>query len=337
MDSVDLSRDESRPTQRLSTVPAPVPSRGEAELHDGDQPREHHDTEQRDALGGSTRARPAQGGTGPLSATELRAMWRTASKERGWSYPTDWWCPVVDAVTESVVSDGDISERCRRLGWARAAAGVPMKETLDDVLALGRLVRSLAAHPSLGAQQRTEVDIVELLQVAAEGWAEHVESDIAVTPTGADPLTQLADLSYLSVRLGEIYASAEYDGVSACEQYALVVASLLGPLEIGDTDAKQYLSRVETWDAMHQMTQLADNLKSVFASGETIVLAGPTTAVVLVRRTALLASRIGALRELLEDGRLTRTPQQSPAVGVWVEGLPASLRNARALLTELKR
>ena len=116
-------------------------------------------------------------GARSISATQLRSMWRTASEERGWSYPDDWWSPAVDAVTEAIVTDGDVAERCSRLGLSRARAGVSMAETLEDVLALARLTRALQSHPShTFATPPHPVDVVVLLKSAAVGWAEGAES-----------------------------------------------------------------------------------------------------------------------------------------------------------------
>ena len=111
----------------------------------------------------------------------MRSLWRAASRDRGWSYPDDWWTPAVDAVTEAVVSDGDIAERCSRLGRARARAGVGMQETLDDVLAMAGLVYSLQQHPThLVDERAVPIDVASLLRSAAIGWSEESPFDGAI-------------------------------------------------------------------------------------------------------------------------------------------------------------
>lgn len=271
----------------------------------------------------------------PVSATQLRSMWRTASRERGWSYPDDWWTPAVDALTEAVVSGGGIAESCLRLGRARARAGVSMAETLSDVLAMAALVRSLDAHPTnrFCDEQSRDVDPVELIRSAAIGWSE--EAGFGRAPEPVDTLTALADCSYLSVRLGEVAAESEAGGARLSQNYAFVVASLLGPSHLGEPGGIQ--EQVEAWDHAWQMSQLADDLRSVYSAGETIVQAGPTIAIVLARRTPELAGQVAALRNLIEGRRFSATPEGAPVVGIWVEGLPDSLRQARLLLDDLRR
>jgi len=271
-----------------------------------------------------------------VSATQLRAMWRTASRERGWSFPDDWWTPAVDAVTEAVVSDGDIAERCTRLGRSRARAGVSMSETLDDVIVMASLVRAVQAHPTFqtDSDART-VEVVELVRAAAVGWAEAASPVEQLTP--ADQISPLPGCSYLSIRLGEVVAEVESKGQQLSEEYAFVVASLLGPSHLTREPADALQERVEAWDRAWQMSQLAGDLRLVFTAGETIVQAGPTTAIVLARRTPSLAGRVSALRALIEQRRIAKVESQVPIVGIWVEGLPGSLRQVRALLDDLRR
>lgn len=291
-----------------------------------------------------------------ISAHQLRAMWRVASRDRGWRFPDDWWTPAVDAVAEAIVSDGDIAERCLRLGRARARAGVSMEETISDVIAIASLTASLLAHPAHRATPSCrEVDIVQLVRCAAIGWSE--ESDLGSSQQHAVTPTALPDCAYLSIRLGEIAAEVESMGRRLGQEYAFVVASLLGPSRIDEPrshysevepdrppaagssfdDGSGLQARVEAWDHAWQMSQLVDELRAVFSSGETLVQAGPTTAIVLARRTPQLTDRVAALRELIEARRLDAAQPASLLVGIWVEGLPDSLRQARLLVSDLRR
>lgn len=270
-----------------------------------------------------------------LTATQLRSMWRTASRERGWRFPGDWWTPAVDAVTEAVISGGDLAERCTRLGLARAIAGVSMDETLSDVVAMAALVRALQSHPTHQfSEKTTQIEVVELVKAAAIGWAE--DATFTHADGQADDLGSLPDCSYLSIRLGEVAAEAESRGSRLGEGYAFVVVSLLGP-SYAEDEPLGLQERVESWDHSWQMSQLTDDVRSVFSAGETIVQAGPTRAIVLARRSSNLAAQVSALRGLIEGRRFSDTQTQPPMVGIWVEGLPDSLRQARLLLADLRR
>lgn len=270
----------------------------------------------------------------------------------------------MDAVTEAIVSDGDIAERCMRLGRARAGAGVSMEETISDIVAIASLTTSLLAHPAHRATPSCrEVDVVQLVRSAAIGWSE--DTGLAHPQVPAINATALPDCSYLSIRLGEIAAEVESAGRRLGQEYAFVVASLLGPSRVDEPRSRfsdsdegvadpgrprttapdgddagwqaRLQARMEGWDHAWQMCQLADELRAVFSSGETVVQAGPTTAIVLARRTPQLTDRVAALRELIEARRLDAAKPESLLVGIWVEGLPDSLRQARLLVSDLRR
>ncbi|WP_134322674.1 hypothetical protein [Cumulibacter soli] len=319
-------------------------------------------------MGGGLR-KPLAGRPGPrgITSTQLRSMWRSASQERGWGYPDDWWTPAVDAVAEAIVTDGDVAERCTRLGLARARAGVSLGETLDDVLAIARLTRALHAHPAYTySTPPRPIEVVNLLKSAAIGWAdgEATVRDLQDVGTGTLP-----GVDYLSERLREVTAEAEFAGEHLGDRYALVVATLLQP---GNTraDPLDVQSRIDAWDRTWQMSQLADDLRTAFCAGESIVRIGPSAAVVLARRTPELTTRVAGLRSLLSEradwaartdqpvrtGQTERTDQtarpdrparidqtartdQTGRAGarIWVERLPNSLQHAVELLTDLRR
>lgn len=272
-------------------------------------------------------------GARSISPTQLRSMWRSASQERGWSHPDDWWSPAVDAVTEAIITDGDVAERCSRLGLARARAGVSMAETLDDLFALARLVRALQSHPAHSfATPPCPIDVVVVLQSAAVGWADAVDGGAGLIEP-RDVISAggtLPGAGYLTERLREAAAEAEADGERLGERYGLVVAALLAPAE-KSSDPTDVQARIEAWDRAWQMSQLADDLGAVFASGESLVRIGRCTAVVLTRRTPTLMTRVGSLRALIDsrDG--------GPGVRIWVERLPDTLQQAVQLLTDLRR
>lgn len=271
----------------------------------------------------------------PFTAVEIRARWRRASVDAGWSFPADWWVPAVDAITEAFVAGQSVLPGFYRLGVARSDAGVPMQETLCDVTEFASLAREVLTAGS-GEATCDAVDATVIVQVAATGWAERI-SIAGAGGEASDPLTQLARPSYVPVRLGEIYRAAEANGESVCHTHALVVVSLLHSSDRGDRFDPGGSSPFETIDRSRHMVTLAEVLRTVFSRGETLASLGSSTAAVIAERDKSLASRVTALRELIERERLSHSAPYLPPVGVWVEGLPSSLRHAVQLLGELKR
>jgi len=270
-----------------------------------------------------------------LTPVEVRARWRRATVDAGWSFPADWWVPAIDAITEAFVAGQSVLPGFHRLGMARSDSGVPMQETLCDVTEFASLAREvLDAGPR--EPSGDAVDATAIVQVTATGWAER----ISVAGAGAeasDPLTQLARPNYVPVRLGEIYRAAEANGTSVCHTHALVVVSLLHSSENGERFDPAGSSPFETIDRSRHMVTLAEVLRSVFSRGETLASLGSSTAAVIAERDKSLANRVTSLRELIERERLSHSAPYLPPVGVWVEGLPSSLRHAVQLLGELKR
>ena len=298
---------------------------------------------------------PGRPGARSISPTQLRSMWRSVSQERGWSHPDDWWSPAVDAVTEAIVTDGDVAERCDRLGLARSQAGVSMTETLEDVFALARLARALQSHPAHSfATPPRPIDVVVLLKSAAVGWAEGAGAGYGAGCRAADPAgaigATLPDADYLAERLREVAAEAESEGQRLGERYGLVVAALLGPASesesasesvsasesesVSGSESSGVRALVDGWDRTWRMSQLATDLRAVFSSGESIVRIGPGAAVVLTRRTRELATRVGSLRSLI-DSRVDAA--EARAVRIWLERLPDNVQQAVQLLTDLRR
>lgn len=284
-------------------------------------------------------------GARTISPTQLRSMWRSASQERLWTQPDDWWVPAVDAVTEAIITDGDVAECCHRLGMARARAGVPMTETLDDVVALTRLVRALQSHPAHQfAAASAAISAVDIVSTTAAGWAEGIDraGGFRVLQSASPGLSESAppDISYLMERLREAAAESEYAGERLGERYALVVTSLPSPKHSG-VELLDVQARVEAWDRTWKMAQLVTDLRSVFGAGESIVQTGPTTAAVLARRSAQLTARVAALRALIDDR--SDAAASAPdvvalcSVSIWFERLPDSLQQAKQLLSELRR
>ena len=245
----------------------------------------------------------------------LKARWRTASFAAGWAFPAEWPLIEVDEVCAAMVDTADPGDVLVRLGRARAEAGAGLAETLLDLAALhaalqgnsGMIAPNVDALPS------------RMLRLTALGWADVLSSQAA--DRGAeDPLTGLATRGYLRTRLGELYRAC-----SAPDDFALVLVGL-------------DLTRATGWSRVVAMTLLADVLRVVFDSDETLATISPSVAAVLTRRDAFLAQRISNLRVLAAD-RLAVDPHVRPTgpASVWAERLPATHQDACDLVAALGR
>lgn len=239
------------------------------------------------------------------SSAELRQHWRAGSVAAGWAYPSDWDSPAVDAVCEALLSRTDVWPAAERLGRCRAAAGVPLAETLADIDVLAALA------PDCGDALRRAVSL---------GWA---DGSAAPTDAVVDPLTGLVRVDYLRVRLGEVYRAAEVEGSSAGATHALVV------IRLGRAGARGLAQDLP-------MILAGDVLRTVFAGGQSLSRVGPTVAVALTGRTDLLGRQVGLLAELLA-ARIHVGPDPRMLPQVWIEHLPPRWDAAVDLLDELAR
>ncbi|WP_279581642.1 hypothetical protein [Fodinicola feengrottensis] len=242
----------------------------------------------------------------------LRQRWRQASVEAGWSWPDDWRCAEVDAVTEQLVSpSGQLLPACVRLGRARAAAaGVWLDETLEDIAALlvaARGVRAATVPPA-------EV----LIRTVALAWADEGAAQFRRICV-EDPSTGLTTLPYLRTRLGEIYREAARSGDRVCTTHALIVVT---------TGVRQQPQRGRLLRGM----ALGECLRSVFSGGETLATAGVERALGLVARTPLLPTMVQAVQR-----ELTRLDIADATPRAWIERLPDALPAALDLVTDLSR
>ncbi|RIJ76859.1 GGDEF domain-containing protein [Nakamurella silvestris] len=237
----------------------------------------------------------------------LRMRWWERTAVSGWSFPSDWPDPAVDAVCEAIADGGDVRAGAERLGAARAAAGVSLGETLADVDAL----------IALGADQHAEV----LRRAVSLGWA-----DRAVAPRSevSDPLTGLSSADYLKVRLGELYRGAEVGRGSLDDTHALVVV-------------RMDLSGREVWQRALPMILVGDALRTVFDGGQTLARVGGSSAVAVAERSAHLSRRVRLVANLI-DVQLAADPEISArSPRVWVESLPPGYGAALDLVGELGR
>ncbi|AZI58541.1 GGDEF domain-containing protein [Nakamurella antarctica] len=244
---------------------------------------------------------------GRMSARALRTKWAEESALAGWSFPSDWDSPAVDAICEAAVGETDIWPAAERLGRARAAAGVGLGETLADVDALTALVSSRYAD-----QLRRGVSL---------GWAER----ITAPPVGiSDPLTGLVSKEYLQLRLAEIYQQAQAQHFDVNERFALAVVRV-------------DLSGRSAWQRTLPMILVSECLRSVFDAGETLARLGEPIAVALAHRDEMLPRRL-QLAARMYTSRISADPQANiPAPRVWTEPLPTKFASVRFLLDELAR
>ncbi|MEV0678281.1 GGDEF domain-containing protein [Actinosynnema sp. NPDC050436] len=258
--------------------------------------------------------------SGADGARALRSRWRTASMAAGWSYPADWPLAEVDEVCAAVLRTADPGAELYRLGGARAEAGAGLAETLLDLAALHAVV---GEPPGSTGIVSPDVDAVpsRMLRATALGWGD-VMSRQASTCAADNPLTGLATGAYLRTRLREVYAEARTTGH---QDHLLVLVAL-------------DLSRTSGWSRVVAMTLLADALREVFDSGQTIASLGPSLAAVLVRKDDRLRRTVGNLRLLTAD-RLAVDPHVAPTgpAEVWLEELPATYEQAAELLAGLGR
>lgn len=240
------------------------------------------------------------------SSDALRHAWKMQTIANGWAYPSDWRRESVDAVCDALVDGRDPWAAAERLGRDRAAAGVGLPEVLADIDALVGLV---------------DVRFTEELRRAVSlGWSER-----ATAPQTAiiDPLTGLASAGYLQVRLGEIYQAADAGSGSANSSHALVAIRI-------NVSAHGLGRRLP-------MVVVADSVRSVFHSGESVAVLSDSMLLVLTERDDRLAKR-AALAQTFAERALGADAQVGPTpVRVWVESLPPSLDMARLLLDELSR
>ncbi|RKT72380.1 hypothetical protein DFJ66_5691 [Saccharothrix variisporea] len=253
-------------------------------------------------------------------ARALRSRWRTATMAAGWAYPADWPLAEVDEVCEVVSSSADPGAALYRLGSARAEAGAGLAETLLDLAALHAV---LSEPPGSTGIVSPNVDAIpaRMLRATALGWGD-VMSRQAANCAADNPLTGLATGAYLRTRLREVYAE---NRASGRDDYVLALVRL-------------DLSRTSGWSRVVAMTLLADALREVFDSGETIASIGPSVAAVLLKRDERLHRALLNLRILTAD-RLSVDPHVAPTgpAKVWLEPLPPTYEAASDLLTTLGR
>ncbi|SFE26880.1 hypothetical protein SAMN04487819_11072 [Actinopolyspora alba] len=279
----------------------------------------------------SGRATSVAGGAERYRA--LRSRWRGATLASGWPFPGDWACPAVDRVCEAVIIGDDPGDAVDELAAQRADSGIGLDETLRD---LGVLHAVLSREDTGTALVSEECDDVPtwLLRRAALAWADVVAGRSAAREV-TDALTGLSTLSYLRMRLYEVYRETRAAGAGSAtspgrDSYALLVVTLRLP---GDD---------HRWARLMAVVLAADVLRDVFDAGETVSLLRESTPVVLTRDDTRLAERCSraetAINErVLADPELARALDDSgSAVRIRRSPLPTEYSGACELLTSLR-
>ncbi|QKV76236.1 GGDEF domain-containing protein [Amycolatopsis sp. Hca4] len=258
------------------------------------------------------------------SLRALRARWRTASLAAGWRFPSDWALPEVDAVCAAVMAKGRVEAAetaLAGLARARAAAGAGLAETLTDLAAL----HAVLDHSGDGfVSPDVDATPARLLRTTALAWAD-VATDQLVHTEVTDPLTGLPSAAYLRTRLAEVYRAAEARERPAAEDHVLLVVSL-------------DLSAIAGFPRLTGMILVADALRTVFDSGQSVASLGPSVVAALVPKDERVASSGVALRRALHE-RL-QVDAQLADVGrprVSAVRLPATHELACDLLAQLAR
>jgi hypothetical protein len=175
---------------------------------------------------------------------------------------------------------------------------------------LGAAVRELAGRvaggpPPLG-------DVVTL----AEAWADEM-----ICPMLAghcqEPLTGLASLAYLRVRLGEVYREAARQGRSATSGYALVV--------ITETDGDGPAGL----DGMLRRLVVAAAVRRAFPGGDTTAALSAGRLAVLARRRASLPRAVAGLPAAIA------AVAGPPVVLATLSGLPPTIGLGHRLLDQI--
>jgi GGDEF domain-containing protein len=267
--------------------------------------------------------RPAQADR-DRSLRALRARWRTASLAAGWRFPSDWALPEVDAVCAVVMAKGRVEAAetaLAGLARARAAAGAGLAETLADLAAL----HAVLGHSDDGfVSPDVDATPARLLRTTALAWAD-VAIDQLVHTEVTDPLTGLPSAAYLRTRLAEVYRAAVARERPAAEDHVLLVVSL-------------DLSAVAGFPRLTGMILVADAMRTVFDSGQSVALLGPSVVAALVPKDETVASHGVALRRALHE-RLSVDAQLADVGRPRVSAvrLPATHELACDLLAHLAR
>jgi len=248
---------------------------------------------------------------GSASAALLH-RWESASIDRVWLRPGDWYTPATEALAEALEARLDTTPAAFRLGQARSAAGVGITEAIDDMAVLFKAAGFEAAP-------------IRAIRALCEGWTAGGET-LTDVPTMTDAESGLGTPEYLVQRLAEVYGSASRMGQRVTSTHALVVVDV--SVESSDP-----------WQRIARNAAAGEALRRTYGEGHPMARMGDGLYAVLVERGSALGTGIALLRDqmteraqAIEDANLMRQPPR-----VWIESLPDTHAFASELVESLQR
>lgn len=246
------------------------------------------------------------------ASADLLRRWEERSLDTAWRRPSDWFTPAAEAVVDALIAGVDAGPCMLRLGFARAAAGIGITETIDDVTALYRVAG--LDSPSL-----------TVLRALCEGWTDG-DAEQRLSPAVADAETGLATSAYLAARLSELYGAAARDGVPVPETYALVVVDVAHV-------------RLDPWRRMSRNAAIGHALESAYGPGFPAARLSEGVYAVLVGRGPAMGEHLADLRDhiVAHASRMGVATLMRQPPRIWVEALPPAHGHAVELLEALQR
>lgn len=140
--------------------------------------------------------------------SSLSEQWMTASTVFAWRSPDDWRGPAVEAMVGALVTQDGITDAAGGLGADRAARGLGLRDSLDD----------LAVLFSIATQSQPPFEVTRTF---VDQWNEVSTASLLNRGT-TDALTGLGTEEYLLARIREIYAEARATGEAVGKTWCLV-------------------------------------------------------------------------------------------------------------------
>jgi hypothetical protein len=249
---------------------------------------------------------------GPSEASVLLRSWESESISSVWLRPGDWYTPAAEALAEALHAGVDTAPAAFRLGQARAAAGVGITESIDDMAVLFRAAGYRAAP-------------IRSIRSLCEGWTERDTAPV-VAPTMSDAESGLGTAEYLVQRLAEVYGAAARNSSKVSETFALVLVDV----SVADNDP---------WQRIARNAAVGHALKDSYGEGYPMARLSDGVYAVLVGRDQALGTGLASLRDHIAErsvemrvGNLMRQPPR-----VWVESLPDTQAYVQELLESVYR
>ena len=247
-----------------------------------------------------------------VEAADLLRAWESASVSSVWLRPGDWYTPAAEALVEALLQSLDTAPAAFRLGQARAAAGIGITESIDDMAVLFRAAGFQAAP-------------IRSIRSLCEGWTER-DTAPTVAPTMTDAESGLGTPEYLVQRLAEVYGAAERSASKVPVTHALVLVDV----SMADHDP---------WQRIARNAAVGAALKDSYGQGHPMARLSDGVYAVLVDRQPSLGEGLANLRDHIAErsvemrvGNLMRQPPR-----VWVESLPDSHAYVQELLESVYR